>query len=90
MLADQITIYNPDVAAVMGMVAAEESGMEIWLEKARQRREQMEAQPGLREPLPKTSVERIQGETETELGREMGTEGQRGARVAPSRYTREG
>jgi len=90
MLADQITIYNPDVAAVMGMVAAEESGMEIYLEKAKERRTQMEGQQGLRKELPVTSQERIQGETQTPLGQEIGTEGQRGARMSPERYERGG
>ena len=88
MLADQITIYNPDVAAVMGMVAAEESGMDIYLEKVRERRGELEKQPGLREPLPKTGEERIQGEVETEAGLEQGVAGMRGARVAPERFTR--
>lgn len=88
MLADQITIYNPDVAAVMGMVAAEESGMQDWLEKARERRQMMEGQPGMRQELPKTSMERIRGETETPMGREEASP--RGARQPPERYTRGG
>lgn len=85
MLADQITIYNPDVAAVMGMVAAEESGMADWLEKAQTRRQ--ETEKGLREESPKTTQERTRGEVETPMGNEESSG--RGARQPPSRYTRE-
>ena len=85
-LADQITIYNPDVAAVMGMVAAEETDMEQWLEKARERRQQMEQGSGLREGLPASGQERIQGEVQTERGNEE--EVPRGARRPPSGYNR--
>lgn len=88
MLADQITIYNPDVAAVMGMVAAEESGMEIYLEKAQQRRIQMEGQKGMRQPTPPTGEERIQGETQTPIGQELGVKAPVGARQSPEGYTR--
>jgi len=88
MLADMVTIYNPDVAAVMGMVAAEESGMEAWLTEAQRRRQTLEAQRGLEEIPPRTTQERIQGEVETPSGREMGTEGTRGARQPPARYIR--
>jgi len=91
MLADMVTIYNPDVAAVMGMVAAEESGMERWLEMARERRTTMERQQrGLEGMPPATTQERAMGETETELGREIGTEPIRGARRPPTRFTRGG
>jgi len=88
MLADQITIYNPDVAAVMGMVAAEETGMADWLEKARMRRQEMEGQKGIREGTPPSGEQRIQGETQTEYGNEEATA--RGARQAPSAYERGG
>jgi len=88
MLADQITIFNPEVAAVMGMVAAEETGMEQWLEKARMRREQMEETKGMREEMPKTSQERIKGEVQTPQGYEEAVP--RGARQSPERYTRGG
>jgi len=88
MLADQITIYNPDVAAVMGMVAAEETGMADWLEKARMRSQQLEQGKGVREPLPATGEQRVQGETQTPMGFEEATS--RGARSAPSAYNRGG
>ncbi len=88
MLADQITIYNPDVAAVMGMVAAKESGMESYLEEVRMRGEQMKGQQGMRQPNPPTGEERIQGETETPMGQEIGTKAPVGARQSPDNYTR--
>ncbi len=86
MLADQVTIFNPDVAAVMGMVAAQESGMERWLEQARQEK----TETGVRQPLPPTGEERIKGEAKTELGLGMGVSQPRGARIPPERYTRGG
>ena len=91
MLADMVTIYNPDIAAVMGMVAAEESGMERWLEMAKQRRQITEQQQqGLEQAPPITTQERTQGEVQTPLGREIGTIGTTGARTPPARYTRGG
>ncbi len=86
-MADNVTIYNPDWAEVAGMIAAEEGGMEQWLERVRERRQQME-QGGLKQPPPKTTQQRQQGETQTESGREIGTEGTRGARQSPDRFTR--
>lgn len=86
MLADKVTIFNPDVATVMGMVAAQESGMERWLEMAQARRQEME---GVMKPQTPTQQKRTQGEVQTELGQEMGVEGNRGARTPPERYTRE-
>lgn len=84
MLADQVTIYNPDIASVLGMVAAEESGMEEWLMKAQERMNQMGG--GIREPLPRTGVERVQGEVQTTFGAEESVS--RGARQPPSGYYR--
>jgi len=91
MLADMVTIYNPDVASVMGMVAAEESGMERWLEMARERRATIEKQQrGLEGMPPATTQERAMGEVETEAGREYPVESIRGARKPPTRYVRGG
>ena len=87
MLADMVTIYNPDWAAVMGMVAAEEGGMERWLGQLKQR-EAMTGQ-GLAQPPAPTTQERALGEVETERGREEGTQGTRGGRTPPERYLRE-
>lgn len=89
MLADMVTIYNPDWAAVAGMVSAKESGMEMYLEEMMQRRQEMEGQ-GLGKVSPATTQERALGEVETPMGREMGTEGTRGGRTPPRRYTRGG
>jgi len=88
MLADMVTIYNPDWAEVAGMVAAEESGMEMWLEKLKQRRQMAEGQQkGLGQVPPTTTQQRGQGEVQTEEGRETGTQAPRGARIPPDRYT---
>lgn len=86
-LADMVTINNPDVAAVMGMVAAEETGMERWLEMAQQRRQMMEAQQKGLQETP-SAQQRTQGEVQTPLGREQEPEGTRGARRPPERYIR--
>ena len=82
-LVDRLTLYNPDVAEVMGMVFAEEAGMEKWIEQAKQRRAQMEQQrKGMEGATPPTGEERIMGEGGLEV------EGGRGARRSPERYTR--
>lgn len=85
-LADQVTIYNPDIASVLGMVAAEESGMEQWLQKARERRLLLEQGGGLSETPARTTQERTQGEVETPRGEEQALP--RGGRRSPERYTR--
>lgn len=84
-LADQITIFNPEVAAVMGMVAAEETGMEEWLEKARMRRQQIEGK-GMREEIPPSGEQRVQGEVKTPEGSEESVT--RGARGSPAGFER--
>lgn len=88
MLVDKLTIYNPDVAAVMGSVFAEEAGMEKWLEEARRQRASLEE--GLGKVPPKTSTQRLQGEVETPLGQEMEdmSLSTKGARRPPERYLR--
>ncbi len=88
-LADLVTIYNPDWAEVAGMVSAEETGMREWLEKVSQRRQMLEKQQqGLQQAAPPTTREREQGEVETEAGQEMGTVGTTGGRRPPIRYER--
>ena len=90
-LADRLTLYNPDVAEVMAMAFADESGMERWLEEAKNKRMMMEGQQkGLQEAMPATTEQRVKGEVETPLGAEMGTEPIRGGRISPQRYTRGG
>lgn len=91
MLVDRLTLYNPDVASVMGMVFAEESGMDKWLKEAQARRAQMEQQGrALQEQPAPTTMERIQGEVKTPLGREMMDMAleNRGVRHSPEGYTR--
>ena len=85
MLADIVTINNPDWVQVAGMVAAEESGMDLYLEKLAQRGQQLEQQG---KAIPATTQQRAQGEVQTETGREMGTRGGIGARGSPERFTR--
>jgi len=87
-LVDKLTLYNPDVASVMGMVFAEESGMERWIEEARQKRAEIEQGAGLTKPPSPTEIQRGQGEIETQLGREQAPEGLRGARRPPERWFR--
>lgn len=92
-LVDKLTIYNPDVAEVMGMVFAEEAGMGEWLEKAKQRRMAMEQQQkGLQSMPAPTTTQRVQGETKTPLGQEMMDVAlkNRGSRKPPVNYTRGG
>lgn len=89
-LVDKLTLYNPDVASVMGMVFAEESGMAKWLEEAKRKTALAEKGAVLEETAPPTTEQRIAGETQTELGREMGVQPQRGARTPPERFLRGG
>lgn len=86
LLADKITIHNPDMAAVMGMVAAEEAGMESWLEKSKTRADNLENARGVMNELPPSGEQRIQGEVQTETGMEESNT--RGARAAPAGFTR--
>ena len=77
----------------MGMVFAEETGMDRWLEEAKMRAEAQEANAkGLQNAEPATTTERRQGETGSQLGREMIDMSltNRGARQSPERFTRGG
>jgi len=88
-LVDKLTLYNPDVATVMGMVFAEESGMEKWLQMAQERRMMMEGQQkGLAEMPSPTEQQRGAGEVQTQLGREQAPQAMVGARASPERWTR--
>ena len=91
LLVDKLTLQNPEVAQVMGMVFAEESGMEEWLQRAVQEAEQAPAiQQGLQRPAPKTTQQRVQGEVRQPMGAEMidMALSNRGSRQPPSRFTR--
>ncbi len=87
-LAERITIFNPEIAAVLGMVAAEETGMEDWLEKARMRNQVMEKARGLVDQPTASQQTRTQGEVETEECFEESN--QRGARNPPAAFNRTG
>jgi len=84
-LVDRITIQNPEVAEVMGMVFAEESGMESFLRKAQERNAMMEGQKKGLQEIPKTTEQRIKGES-----RSGEVESNRGARTPPLDYRRGG
>jgi len=83
-LVDRLTLYNPDVAEVMGMVFAEESGMEKWIQAAQERRQEMGTRPGLEGQAPPTTQQRTQGEAQGV----QSVEPNRGGRNPPGRYTR--
>ncbi len=90
-LVDKLTLYNPDVASVMGMVFAEESGMARWIEEAKQKQAmKAESQQALQSAPPATTQERVGGEVKAPLGKEMMDMAlaNRGARASPARYTR--
>lgn len=81
MLADQLTIYNPEIAQLLGSVSAQEGGLERWLEQLRQIPGAEGG--GLQEPLSQNAERRIQGEVQTPQGDEEASP--RGARVPPVR-----
>ena len=88
-LADKVTLYNPDVAEVMGMVFAEESGMGKWIEEAKQRRMmRMEQEKALQKSPTPSGNQRMQGEVQSPMGREMldMALSQKGSRNPPQRY----
>ena len=86
-LVDKVTLFNPEIAQIIGMEAAEEMGMGRHLEELQRQRQAME---GMQRVPPRTTTERIKGEVQTELGQEIGIEPGRGMRRPPSRYTRGG
>ena len=91
LLVDKLTLQNPEVAQVMGMVFAEESGMEEWLQRAVQESQAAPAiQEGLQRPAPKTTQQRVKGEVAQPMGAEMidMALSNRGARQSPTRFTR--
>ena len=91
LLVDKLTLQNPEVAQVMGMVFAEESGMAEWMKKAVEQSQQAPTiQKGLQLPSPKTTQQRVQGEVAQPMGAEMidMALANRGSRNPPSRFTR--
>ncbi len=85
-LVEKLTLGNPDVAAVMGMVFAEESGMADYIKKAQERNQVMGQQQGLAKPPTPTDQLRIQGEAQPAQQAEMGTYPSRGSRKPPVGY----
>ncbi len=82
-LAEKVTIQSPEWAAIMGMEAAEEAGMEMELAKVKQ----LGAGVQGKEVAP-TTMQRTMGEAQTEQGMENPVEPNRGARTPPSNYQR--
>jgi len=73
---------SPDIAELIGLRAAEKSGMAEDLQSIQAKRKQLEAQ------VPRTTQERIQGEVQTEIGMEQAPQAPVGARRPPERYVR--
>jgi hypothetical protein len=90
MLADKVTLYNPDVAQVMGMVFAEESGLGDWLDKAKQATAQTQTQQRALPSQPPPTQGARPPEILTEQGFEMMdmSASQKGARRPPTNYQR--
>ena len=97
-LAEKVTIYNPDVAAVLGMDAAMEMGMADKVLQAKQKTATMQqnlgasvvqgGQGGVDNPMTPSAMQRAQGEAQTTLGMEQSPEPVKGARTPPVNYTR--
>jgi len=89
-LVDRLTLYNPDVAEIMGMIFAEEAGMQHWLDEARKKKAGMGgALGGLESPPTQSESLRRQGEIETPAGEEMSELSleSKGGRHPPERYS---
>ena len=89
-LIDRVTFQNPDVAALMGLIAADEMGMSEEYAFLKQMRQQVEGQRGSAEPLSPTEKRRAAGETKTPQGEEMMDVfmGGYGARRSPTAFNR--
>lgn len=83
----KVLLGSPDIAELIGLRAAEKSGMAEDLGMIKARRQELERKPMVETPPP-TSRERVAGETETEIGREMGVVPGVGARKPPVSYER--
>ncbi len=87
----KVLLNSPDVIELIGLRAAEKSGMAEDLQIIKTRRQQVEKGTKIlgNESSP-TAQQRIQGEVQTEMGREMGIQSMVGARTPPERYNRGG
>lgn len=81
----EVLLESPEIRSLIGLRAAEKSGM---LEDLRGIMAQRQQQEGLQEGIPATTKERIRGEVETELGMEREPEEIRGAREMPGQFVR--
>ncbi len=89
LLVDKLTLFNPQVAQVMAMVFAQESGMQRWLEMAQQQQIMQEQtgtapQGALAQPQTPTDQLRAQGEA-VNLDMVDQSLQNRGARTPPAR-----
>lgn len=82
----KVIMNSPDIIELIGLRAAEKSGMAEDLQMIRERRKQVEQRSP--EQTPATTQERIRGEVETPRGEEESVT--RGARQPPERYERGG
>ena len=101
-LAEKVTIYNPDVAAVLGMDAAMEMGMADKVLLAKQKTQTMQqigglaqstvqgGESGIMTQMTPSAMQRAQGEAQTPMGMEQSPEPVKGARTSPANYTRGG
>ena len=95
-IIDKMTIYNPNVEQVWGLVFAEETGMQGYLEKIKQQGEmEQEKAQGLQNMPPASTQERTQGQfnpgvTEEETDKVFASReySNKGARTPPPAYTR--
>ena len=88
-LVEKVTLGSPDIAELIGLRAAEKSGMAEDLQMLRQRRMQLEA--GMTQGVGQAEMTQRVGEVATQTGREMGLDfANRGQRQPPERYFREG
>lgn len=89
-LRDKVLFQSPDVAELIGLRAAEKSGMAGDLQLLRERRQLVEKGQGIEDTVSPTEQQRRAGETKTGEGFDLIDTSlkQRGARQAPERFTR--
>ena len=97
MLVDKLTLQNPDVQMVMGMMYASESGMSQYIEQAKaanmaQQQQQKDVSNAPMQPMTQTGMQRNQGEANPMSQDSFAMIDQslqnKGARQAPIPYTR--
>lgn len=86
----KVLLFSPDVAELIGLRAAEQSGMAEQLQMLKMRRQQIEKRGALGEVPSPTMQNRMAGETKTPGGMEMidMALSQKGARKPPAAYER--